>query len=291
MTTSQQHPLDTIRTRAGREAVQAILDAPEQTLIALDFDGTIAPIVDDPDQARANPTAVAALSRLGSRVGTIVVITGRPAETAVRLGDFRSYPELGNMIVFGQYGAERWDARTDQTHAEPEPAKIREVANELPGLLDTLGLTDVRIEHKGRAVGVHTREHEDPVGAFTRLLPAMQDLADRHGLRLEPGKLVLEIRSSDTDKGAVLRTIVAERGPRQVVFLGDDLGDLPAFDAVSQLRDNDGVHGLLICSASAEEEALAERADLIAAGTDGVASWLTGLAEHLDAGFGQPAGC
>lgn len=281
MTSSQQHPIGTIPTRSGQEAVQAIRAHPEQTLIALDFDGTIAPIVDDPEQARADPAAVAALARLGNCVDTIVVITGRPAETAIRLGGFRTQPGLERMIVFGQYGAERWNARTDETTAEPEPAEITAVADELPGLLDRLGLTDVRIEHKGRAVGVHTREHEDPVGAFTQLLPQMKDLAERHGLRLEPGRFVLEIRSPGCDKGAVLRAIAAESGARQVVFMGDDLGDLPAFEAVAELRKQ-GVYGLLICSASAEEDALAERADLTAGGPDGVASWLTWLADQLD---------
>ena len=74
---------------AGIDAMRAVMDRPEQTMLALDFDGTLAPIIDDPEHAHADPTAVAALSRLGSMLGAVVVITGRPARTAVRLGGFR----------------------------------------------------------------------------------------------------------------------------------------------------------------------------------------------------------
>jgi trehalose 6-phosphate phosphatase len=261
--------------------LQAIIADPADTLIALDFDGTIAPIVDDPDSARADPAAVDALARLGRYVSAIAVVTGRPAATAVRLGGFRRHPGLDRMIVIGQYGAERWNARTDEFHADPVPPAITQVAKEIPRLLDQLGLTDVRIEHKGRAVGVHTREHEDPVGAYSQLLPRLRDLADRHGLRLEPGKLVLEIRTPDSDKGHAMRGLVDELAPRQIVFIGDDLGDVPAFDTVAELREQ-GLFGLLVYSASAEEDALAERADLTAHGPEGVASWLTDLADQLD---------
>ena len=89
-------------TAAGAKALQAILSSPSDTLIATDFDGTLAPIVDDPEQAYANPEAVAALGRLGHRVGAVVVITARQARTAVRLGRFREVNGLRSMTVLGQ---------------------------------------------------------------------------------------------------------------------------------------------------------------------------------------------
>jgi trehalose 6-phosphate phosphatase len=73
-------------TASGADALRAILERPAQTLVAFDFDGTLAPIVDDPEQADADPEAVAALAALGPLVGTVAVVTGRPARTAVRLG-------------------------------------------------------------------------------------------------------------------------------------------------------------------------------------------------------------
>ena len=270
---------------AGIQALQAVMASPGDTLIGVDFDGTLEPIIDNPDEAFAHPAAVAALSRLGPMVGVIAVITGRPARTAVRLGGFQTVSGLSSMVVLGQYGVERWDADTDEFSIPPEPASITAVANELPRILAELGLTDVRVEHKGRAIGVHTREMGDSVSAFERLAEPLEELAARHGLLIEPGKNVLEIRAPGFDKGDALRHLVDEKHIRQVVFAGDDLGDLPAFRAVEQLR-GEGVPGLLVCSASHEEDALSEMADLVLCGPEGVAQWLTTLAEKLEAKTG-----
>ncbi|HET9647488.1 MAG TPA: trehalose-phosphatase [Microlunatus sp.] len=264
----------------GSRAYEAILERPGETLVGVDFDGTLAPITDDPEQAYVHPDAVAALGRLGALVGRIVVITGRPARTAVRLGHFADMPGLERLVVLGQYGVERWDASTGEFVLPPAPAAITAVADELPDLLAELELTGVRIENKGRAIGVHTRELRDPQ-AFARLEGPLRELAERHGLHVEPGKSVLEIRGPGFDKGDALREIVIETGARQVVFAGDDLGDLPAFRAVDQLR-SEGLEGLLICSASHEEDALTELSDLVLDGPVGVAAWLNSLAETLE---------
>lgn len=270
------------RTAAGVQALQAIISSPGDTLIGLDFDGTLAAIVDDPEHAYADRAAVAALGRLGRRVGAVVVITGRPVRTAVRLGGFDGVAGLASMVVLGQYGVERWNADGDSYVVPPDPPEIVAVADELPGLLTSLGLTEALVEHKGRAVGVHTRTMADPVEAFTRLEEPIRTLAARHGLRVEPGKNVWEIRAPGVDKGASLRSVVADTGARQVVFAGDDLGDLPAFEAVRGLRE-DGMAGLLVCSASYEEDALVAISDVILDGPAGVAEWLTALADAIDA--------
>jgi trehalose 6-phosphate phosphatase len=115
-------------TALGAAALEAIVRSPSETLIASDFDGTLAPIVDDPERAYADPDAVAALGRLGKHVGAVVVITGRPARMAVRLGRFREVAGLGSMIVLGQYGVERWDAAADEYRLPPNPPQIRWVS-------------------------------------------------------------------------------------------------------------------------------------------------------------------
>jgi trehalose 6-phosphate phosphatase len=268
---------------AGVLALDAVLDHPGDTLIGVDFDGTLAPIIDNPEEAFAHPGAVAALRRLGPLVKVVAVITGRPARTAVRLGGFADGSGLRHMVVLGQYGVERWDADTGEFSIPPEPDAITAVARELPAILAELGLTDVRVEHKGRAIGVHTRELGDSVAAFEQLAEPLEELAARHGLLIEPGKNVLEIRAPGIDKGDALRQLVAEKGIRHVVFAGDDLGDLPAFRAVEQLRE-EGVPGLLICSGSHEEDALSELADLTVDGPEGIAVWLTELADRLEGG-------
>lgn len=268
-------------TDSGVRALDAMLHRPSEALVGLDFDGTLAPIIDNPEIAYANPEAVSALGRLGRLVGTIVVITGRPARTAVELGGFATMDGLESMVVLGQYGVERWNAATNEFAIPPEPPEIIAVAQEIPQILADLGLSDARIEHKGRAIGVHTRELPDPGGSLQQLTVPLSELAHRLGLLVEPGKNVLEIRASGIDKGDALREIVAERGARTVVFAGDDLGDLPAFRAVQELR-KEGLDGLLICSASHEEDALTAISDLVLDGSRGVAEWLNQLADELE---------
>jgi trehalose 6-phosphate phosphatase len=265
---------------AGSEALQAIINSPSDTLIATDFDGTLAPIVEDPAQAYADPTAVAALGRLGQHVRRVVVITGREARTAVQLGGFRDVAGLGSMIVLGQYGVERWNAVDDEYVLPPEPPQMNAVADELPEILDSVGLARARIEYKGRAIAVHTRLLPDPQGALAKLEAPLRELAARHGLVVELGKKVWELRAPGMDKGVALRSIVDETGARQVIFAGDDLGDLPAFRAVRELAPA-GVVGLLVCSASTEEAALTELSDAVVDGPLGLAAWLTELAERL----------
>jgi trehalose 6-phosphate phosphatase len=265
---------------SGAVALEAILRAPSETLIVTDFDGTLAPIVEDPAQAYADPNAVAALGRLGEHVGAVVVITGRPVHAAVQLGRFRGVAGLQLMTILGQYGVERWNAADDEYLLPPDPPQISAVAEELPKILDSLGMSEARIEDKGRAIAIHTRSLPDPKGALARLEEPLGDLAARHGLMLAPGKNVWEIRTPDMDKGAALRAIVEETGARQVIFAGDDLGDLPAFRAVRELATAE-VAGLLVCSASTEEDALTELSDVIVDGPPGLAAWLNELAERL----------
>ena len=268
------------RTAVGKAAMTAIIEHPTDTLLALDFDGTLAPIVDDPELAYADPDAVAALARVGGLLGWIVLITGRPAAVAVRLGGFRDHAGFESMIVLGQYGVERWDAATDTFRLPAEPNAIAAVKDEIRSVLETHHAPAARIEHKGRAIAVHTRGLDDPSGTLRRLSGPLVDLARRHGLVVEPGRQVLEIRPPGMDKGKALRSIVAEIVAGQVIFAGDDLGDLPAFQAVQQLRDQ-GMPGLLVCSASTEEKALEQISDLLVDGPAGLAAWLTDLAEAI----------
>ena len=81
------------------------------------------------------------------------------------------------MTVLGQYGVERWDADGDRFDLPPTPEGITHVQQELPGLLAELGLEGVRIEDKGRAIGVHTRELADPGAAFDQLGEPLRELA------------------------------------------------------------------------------------------------------------------
>ncbi|MFF2654511.1 trehalose-phosphatase [Streptomyces sp. NPDC058045] len=270
--------LPTPRTAAGRDGLAALTARPQQAVIALDFDGTLAPIVPDPDQARAHPDAVPALAALAPRVRSVAVLTGRPAALAVRYGGFAGVPGLDHLVVLGHYGTERWDAADGTVRAPAEHPGLPPVRAELPGVLERAGAwPGVRVEEKGRSVAVHTRRADDPGAAFEALRQPLASLAARHGLIVEPGKLVLELRPPGMDKGAALTSYVREVGAGTVLYAGDDLGDLPAFAAVDKLRSQ-GVPGLLVCSGSTEATELADRADLVVDGPSGVVSLLAALA-------------
>ncbi|MFB9249615.1 trehalose-phosphatase [Sphaerisporangium melleum] len=256
-------------------------------MIGLDFDGTLAPIVPDPADARVDPAAAAALVRLGGLVGAVAIVTGRPAATAVAYGQVEGGPGLGDvpgLVVLGQYGLERWEA--GELTSPPPPPGVARVRAELPGLLASHGhpvsdggVPGVTIEDKGRALAVHTRRAADPEGSLRALREPLAKLAAETGLLVEPGRLVLELRPAGMDKGHALAAFLAERGARSVLFAGDDLGDLAAFEAVRL----SGLPGVTVCSASAEVTALAERADIVVNGPAGIAALLSALADALDA--------
>ncbi|MER6712312.1 MULTISPECIES: trehalose-phosphatase [unclassified Streptomyces] len=280
-TTPPARPLPTPATRAGQEGLDALLAGPGKAVIGLDFDGTLAPIVADPERARAHPEAVPALAALAPKVAAVAVVTGRPAEVAVRNGAFADVPGLEHLVVLGHYGAERWDARTGEVTAPGAHPGVEAVRAELPGLLDGSGAgPGTWVEDKGRAVAVHTRRAADPQAAFEALRAPLTDLAARHGLIVEPGRMVLELRPPGMDKGVALSEFARETGAGSVLYAGDDLGDLPAYAAVDRLR-SDGTPGLLVCSGSDEVTELRERADLVVDGPEGVVRLLRDLADRL----------
>jgi trehalose 6-phosphate phosphatase len=255
-----------------------VIADPAGTLLALDFDGTLAHIVDDPTQAYAHERSVAALARLGRVLGQVAIVTGRPVRQALELGGFVGMAGLDRLVIWGQYGAERWDAATAETVEPERPEPVRRLAAELPDWLEKRGAGHVRIEDKGLAVAVHTRGI-DP-GLIDELAEPLSALAADLGLAVEPGRQVIELRAPGIDKGDAVRALASQLGARQVVFAGDDLGDLPAFAAVEELREA-GIGGLLICSASTEQDALVARADIVLDGPDAVADWLESLADEF----------
>lgn len=267
------------RNRAGADGLDRLTAAPGTALLAFDFDGTLAPIVADPDDARAHPDAVSELARLSPRVGRLAVVTGRPARTAV---DYGGLAGIGGVTVLGQYGRERWDGGAVTTPAPPPG--VEGVRGELPGLLERVGAPEgTSVEDKGQALAVHTRNAAGPEATLALVRPSLEELAQRHGLVVEPGRLVLELRPPGMDKGAALEPLVREWGATAVLYAGDDLADLAAFDAVDHLRSH-GVPGVTVCSGSQEVDALAGRADIVVDGPAGVAGLLSDLRAALPEG-------
>jgi|HubBroStandDraft_6_1064221.scaffolds.fasta_scaffold87613_2 trehalose 6-phosphate phosphatase len=273
------HALPVPPTLPGQAGLRALLARPDRALIGVDFDGTLAPIIDDPAAARADPAATAALGRLAGLAGTVAIITGRPAAEAAEFAGLAAVP---GVIVLGHYGSERWqDGRLAST---PPPPGLAMARAELPGLLAAAGAADgTFLEDKGFALAVHTRRTASPQQELDRLRPQLTELAERAGLAPEPGRFVLELRPPGSDKGHALRDLVAERSAAAVLFCGDDRGDEPAFRAVSELRA-EGIPGLAVCSGSAEVPELTAQADLVVDGPRGVAQLLADLADAFEAG-------
>jgi trehalose 6-phosphate phosphatase len=267
---------------AGEQKYAALVRVAAETIVGLDFDGTLSPIVDDPAAAHIHPDAGEVLLELALQVAAVAVITGRPARAALDLGGLE---EVGNAIgdagkelyLFGQYGNERWSSTNRRVIGPRPPAGLASFERELPRLLRRLDAADAHVEDKVLSVAIHTRRLPDPEAAFVRLLPELEALAASHDLVVEPGRNVVEVRSAGVHKGLVVERLVEDLHAGGFLFAGDDLGDLEAFDAVDALA-KDGLPTLLVCSASDEESALVARADVVVHGPEGVLELLRQLA-------------
>src|SRR5262249_27859327 len=160
---------------------------------ALDFDGTLAPIVSEPSAARPHPGVLPALQRLATAVGTLAIVTGRPALAAVELGGFARIPGL---IVIGHHGWERSETGEPTSLAPPPPPPGgAEARAGRPGVRARAGAPDgTGVEDRGHALVVHPRRTADPEKALALLAGPLADFAGQAGLDGKPGRLVIELR-------------------------------------------------------------------------------------------------
>jgi trehalose 6-phosphate phosphatase len=261
-------------SRDGERRYAELVRAAPRCIVGLDFDGTLSPIVDDPEAAHIHPEASDVLVDLATQVAAVAVITGRPARQVLDLGGLEevgvAIADAGKeLYVFGQYGNERWSSTNRRVISPRPPHGLATFLLELPRTLRNAGAGAAWIEDKGLAVAVHTRRLDDADDAFQRLLPLLRDQARRHDLVVEPGRNVIEIRSPGMHKGLAVDTLVAELDADAFLFAGDDLGDVEAFEAVAALRER-GLPTLLVCSASSEESALVPLSDVVVKGPEGV---------------------
>jgi trehalose 6-phosphate phosphatase len=272
-------------TRVARQRYDELVAAASQGVVCLDFDGVLAPIVDDPSQAHIHPDAPDVLVDLAARFKGVAVVTGRPCRQAVSLGNLdevgrRVVDDGQDLLVLGQYGNERWSASTGRVVSPRPPRGLASLVAELPDLLRREGLEDAHLEQKSLAVAVHTRRMADPQGALERLVPVLRKAAAKHDLALEPGRMVVEVRAPGMNKGNAVRTLQKELHADAMMFVGDDLGDVEAFEAITDLRRR-GMVGLLVCSGSQEQQALVELADVLVDGPDGVMQLLKQIAADV----------
>ncbi len=258
-----------VATQAARLARRA-----GEVAVCLDFDGTIAPIVEDPQAARPLPGIVELLGPLADRYAALALISGRPATYLA------SHAAAPGVRYLGLYGLEeivegrvQVDPRLEAARPAVEAAR-RDLAAD-PAVTES----GAHLEDKRYAVAVHTRRVADPDNWAAPIDQAAREVADRHGLEVIPGKLVWELRPAvRSDKGDAVRKVAAESAAREVVVVGDDLGDLAAFAAVAGLTAEGG-DGLRVAVRSAEAPpALLAEADLVVEGPAGVLDFLQRLA-------------
>ena len=246
-----------------------------EAALCLDFDGTLAPIVDDPEAAAPLPGVPALLERLAARFAAVAVVSGRPAGWLARRVGARGVGYLG------LYGMET--VRDGEVSVAPEAEAARPAVRAALAALaadPAVRAAGAYVEDKGLAVAVHLRRVADPARWAAPVEAAARAVADRHGLRVQPGKLVVELRPAvDADKGDAVRRVVAAARARLVVVAGDDRGDLAAFAAVEALAAG-GVDGLRVAVASPEAPPeLLDRADLAVDGPEGMAALLARWAD------------
>lgn len=191
----------------------ADLAAAGSLLVACDFDGTLAPIVDNPDAATALPDSVEALRRLKATDNTAVaIISGRRRdELATRFGD--------DFVLIGEHGADPGTTPpSDPPSLTLARRKVDAAHAETPGS---------RAEHKPRSVVFHYRRVDDPDRVVARLRSEGERL---DGITVLEGKSVLELTTSPVDKGDALVELRRIHQPDRVLFLGDDVTDESVFE-------------------------------------------------------------
>jgi trehalose 6-phosphate phosphatase len=199
--------------------------APGKAALLLDVDGTLAPIVARPEDARVPDETRAELRRLSDRYALVACISGRPSEEARRIVDVDGLTYVGEHGLELEPEAERW---ADVLAAFAERA-------EWPA------------ERKRLTLSFHWRVAQDERAAVSTL-ERVAEHARAEGLVPRWGRKVLELRPPvEAHKGTAVARLLAERGLRRALYAGDDTTDLDAFAALAGLE-----LGIRLAVASAE---------------------------------------
>jgi trehalose 6-phosphate phosphatase len=245
---------------------------PPRAAILTDVDGTLAPIVERPEQAAVPSRASELLEALNERFGLVGCISGRRALEARRLVG------VGEIAYAGNHGLELLLPGEEEPRLDPALAGQECSAAEFVAALDAANLAalDLRLEDKGPIQTLHWRGAADERGAEAR---AREIAAEAGRAKLEPrwGRKVLELRPiGGGGKDAAVAALLAADGVSAAVYAGDDRTDLDAFRRLRELRDEGELESAVcvgVVSAEAPPE-LTEEADLL---VDGPAGWLAML--------------
>lgn len=194
-------------------------------LLAVDFDGTLAPIVPHPEDATGDPHALSLLRRAAALPFTIVAIVSGRA-----LADLRARtPPIDGLWLVGGHGAEisgplLQQRADDLTHILDDlAARLKEAAPPSAGFVH---------EPKPTGIAVHYRAVDEP-SAAAALKSIVESIAPSFSLHVRHGKKVVELLAPDTDKGRALNTVRALIKATATIYLGDDVTDEDAFKVMA----------------------------------------------------------
>jgi trehalose 6-phosphate phosphatase len=201
--------------REGRAALSAALQG--RPLLAFDFDGTLAPIVARPSEARVGVGVSERLARL-AELRPVAIITGRSVEdVAPRLG-------FTPQFIVGNHGAEDPEAES-----RLETSALEAFRNRLGAQADDLARCGVSIEDKGYSVALHFRLAEDRALAQHCIETILRDLEP--GLKFFGGKCIANVVVAGApDKGDAVAALVARAQADGAIFVGDDINDEAVFE-------------------------------------------------------------
>jgi trehalose 6-phosphate phosphatase len=247
------------------ERLAPFRDAPATAALVVDYDGTISPIVADAAAAVPHPAVVDLLGRLRDRLGLVAVVSGRPV-------DFLAPLLPAGLVFAGLYGLEV--SAEGQRRDHPQAGNWREVIDDVGGRAEARAPAGVLVERKGLSLTLHYRTAPEQAEA-TEVYAT--DEALRSGLVARPARMSWELHPPiEVDKGTAVLELADDF--RAVAFAGDDLGDLPGYDALDEL-DQRGVATLRIAVDSPEAPLeLLDRADVVVDGPEGLVELLASLA-------------
>lgn len=250
---------------------------PGRAAILLDVDGTLAPIVDRPDDAAVPEPTRELLRRLADRYALVAGISGRPAT------DARRVVGLDEIAYSGNHGFELLLPGESEPHPDPSLDGHDQDASRFVAGLDQRDLerAGIRIEDKGAIVALHWRGSENE-GKAESLAREIESEADWRGLVAHRGRKVLEIRPDvPINKGIAVAALIPAKPVNAALYAGDDRTDVDAFTALRTLRE-DGVLDHVACVAVGSEESppeVAESADVTVDGPEGFTAMLRALAD------------
>lgn len=262
---------------ATSRRLEPLVAAPASAAVLSDFDGTLAAIVPDPTTARPLPGVVAALAALARSFGRVAVVSGRPVSfLAERLVDADGTGVVASGVrLVGLYGLET--SSPDGVVTAPGVEAWRPVVAAATEDLVRGAPAGAWVEAKGLTVVVHWRRAPE---VADRAMAAVSAEADRTGLVPHPGRMSCELRPPlPVDKGSVVESLAEGFGA--ACYCGDDLGDLPAFEALSRLAAGRGLHAVSVAAVDDESPpAVGRGADVSVDGPSGVLAVLRWLADH-----------